>query len=131
MQPFAEELGDDEPPFVWDPDRRFGLRAVLDAAYFLLYGLERDDVEYALRSFRAFRNKEPDLFQATKEKILSVYDELKKAEETGEPFQSALTPPPGAGARQRPGRSTCSPPAPRPTISSRHWMMSDPTLCSH
>jgi hypothetical protein len=39
---------DDEPgpPFVWDPARRFQLRCELDAAFFHLYGIARDDVEY-------------------------------------------------------------------------------------
>jgi len=99
MQPFAQDLKDNNPPFVWDPDRRFVLRAELDAAYFRLYGVERDDVEYVLQSFRAFRNKDPELFEATKKKILAVYDEMARAEETGVAFRSELTPPPGEGPR--------------------------------
>ncbi|EIV91337.1 DNA methyltransferase [Frankia sp. QA3] len=99
MQPFAKDLNDGGPPFVWDPDRRFVLRAELDAAYFRLYGVERADVEYALTSFRAFRNKEPELFEATRKKILAVYDEMTRAEETGVAFRSELTPPPGEGLR--------------------------------
>jgi hypothetical protein len=37
LQPFAEDLGWDGPPFRWDPDRRFKLRCELDAAFFRLY----------------------------------------------------------------------------------------------
>lgn len=31
---FAQDIGDNGPPFVWDNDRRAVLRAELDAAYF-------------------------------------------------------------------------------------------------
>ena len=39
MEPFARDLGDDGPPFRWDPERRSLLRAELDAAFFHLYGV--------------------------------------------------------------------------------------------
>ena len=34
------------------------MRAELDAAFFHLYGIERDDVDYIMDSFRAFQNKD-------------------------------------------------------------------------
>jgi Eco57I restriction-modification methylase len=43
MEPFAGDLGDDRPPFEWDERRRTLMRAELDAGYFHLYGLERDE----------------------------------------------------------------------------------------
>jgi hypothetical protein len=48
MEPFARDLGDHGPPFVWNEERRFAIRAELDAAYFHLYGVERDDVDYVM-----------------------------------------------------------------------------------
>jgi hypothetical protein len=44
MRPFATDLGDSSEPFRWDEERRELMRAELDAAYFRLYGIERDDV---------------------------------------------------------------------------------------
>jgi len=43
LQPFAQECGYHGPPFRWDEERRFLLRCELDAAYFHLYGIARDD----------------------------------------------------------------------------------------
>jgi hypothetical protein len=37
LQPLARDLGDDGPPFAWDPERRFQLRCELDAVFFHLY----------------------------------------------------------------------------------------------
>lgn len=37
LQPFAQDCGGDGPPFRWDEDRRFLIRAELDAAFFHLY----------------------------------------------------------------------------------------------
>ncbi|MCC6609599.1 MAG: N-6 DNA methylase, partial [Burkholderiales bacterium] len=55
MKPFARDLGYDGPPFVWDADRRFYIRAELDAAFFHLYGLSRDDVDYIMDTFPIVR----------------------------------------------------------------------------
>jgi hypothetical protein len=48
IKPFAEDLGNDGPPFVWDEDRRALLRAELDAYYARLYGLNRKQLRYIL-----------------------------------------------------------------------------------
>ena len=54
---FAEDMGyvDDQgqvkPPFSWDEERRLHLRCQLDALYFHLYGLTRDETEYVLSTF--------------------------------------------------------------------------------
>lgn len=37
LRPFAEDMGYEGEPFVWDEERRFQLRAELDAAFFHLY----------------------------------------------------------------------------------------------
>jgi len=45
LEGFARDLGDGGTPFRWDEERRFRIRAELDAAFFHLYGIERDDVD--------------------------------------------------------------------------------------
>ncbi|MFF7605029.1 Eco57I restriction-modification methylase domain-containing protein [Streptomyces parvulus] len=102
MAPWAKYLGDDGPPFVWDERRRFLMRAELDAAYFHLYGIERADVDLVLDSFRAFKNKQPAVFQDTKDEIVRVYEAMAE----GRPFtHPSLTPPPAQGPRHPPGTS--------------------------
>jgi hypothetical protein len=48
LRPWALDLGFDGEPFLFDPNRRSLLRAELDAFYFKLYGLQRDEVRYIL-----------------------------------------------------------------------------------
>lgn len=111
MSPWAEYLGDDGAPFIWDEDRRFLIRAELDAAFFHLYGIKRADVDLVLDSFRAFRNKKPELFQQTKDEIIRVYEAMAE----GKPFtHPALTPPPGQGPRHAPGTSPLTRKTPPP-----------------
>lgn len=110
MGPWAAHLGDEAAPFVGDEDRRFLMRAELDAAYFHLYGIERNDLDLVLDSFRAFRNKKPELFQRTKDEIIRIYEAMA----TG-PYVTLLTPPPGQGRIHKPGTSPLTrvaPPAP-------------------
>ncbi|MDQ2880211.1 MAG: SAM-dependent methyltransferase [Actinomycetota bacterium] len=102
MAAFAADHGDKGPPFRWDEQRRFWLRAELDAAYFHLYGLPRDDVDYVMETFRAFRNNDPDRFTRTKTAILLTYDAMADALHTGEPYRTVLNPTPGHGPRHPP-----------------------------
>ena len=51
MEPLARDLGYNGPPFVWNEEERRHLRARLDALYFHLYGLSRDDADYILSTF--------------------------------------------------------------------------------
>ncbi|MDQ2710080.1 MAG: hypothetical protein M3Z25_21755 [Actinomycetota bacterium] len=95
MEPFARDHGDAGAPFHWDERRRFELRAELDAAYFRLYGLPRDDVDYVMDTFRAFRNNDPDWFAHTKAAILTAYDAMASAIATDQPYLTAIDPPPG------------------------------------
>jgi hypothetical protein len=103
IEPFAEFLGDDRPPFRWDEGRRTHIRAELDAAYFHLYGLERDEVEHVMDSFEALRRREenPQNFGEfrTKRLILERYEAMAEAIRTGESYQTILDPPPGCGPR--------------------------------
>ncbi|GAA4080704.1 Eco57I restriction-modification methylase domain-containing protein [Nonomuraea soli] len=95
MAPFAADLGDDGPPFRWNEERRFELRCELDAAYFHLYGLARDEVEFVLDSFGAFRRNDPARFARTAERVLDIYDSMAG----GPPYTGQMNPPPGKGAR--------------------------------
>lgn len=104
MGPFARDLGDDGPPFRWDEDRRFHMRAELDALYFHLYGIPRDDVDYIMETFPIVKRKDIAAHGTyrTKEAILRTYDVMAKAKETGAAYQTALAPPPGHGPRHQP-----------------------------
>jgi hypothetical protein len=98
---YARDVGDDGPPFVWDSERRALLRAELDAAYFHLYRLDRDEVEYVMDTFRGVRRHDETAYQEyrTKRLILEVYDAMRKAIDTALPYQTILDPPPGQGPR--------------------------------
>ena len=48
VQPFAQDMGCFDAPFVWDADERAQLRAELDAYYAHLYGLTRTELRYVL-----------------------------------------------------------------------------------
>ena len=62
MAPFARDLGYDGDPFIWDEEERRHLRARLDALYFHLYGLSRDDAEYVLDTFPIVRREDEAAF---------------------------------------------------------------------
>ncbi|NLI00203.1 MAG: hypothetical protein GX446_12025 [Chthonomonadales bacterium] len=101
MRAFAEDLGDAGEPFVWDPERRFLLRCELDAAFFHLYGVARDDVDYIMETFPIVRGKDVAAYgeYRTKRVILEVFDAMQAAIHTGEPYRTILNPPPGEGPR--------------------------------
>ncbi len=105
MKPYALDLGDEGAPFVWDDARRAALRAELDGAFFHLYGVEREDVDYILSTFPIVNRKDIAEHgeERTRRLVLEAYDAIAAAVESSEPFVSALDPPPGEGARH-PGR---------------------------
>lgn len=102
MASFARDHGDNGPPYRWSEERRFLLRTEIDAAYFHLYGISRDDVDYIIDTFRALRNISPDQFATTKKAILEVYDAMESARDHQTPYQTILDPPPGHGPRHAP-----------------------------
>lgn len=97
LTPFARELGYGGPPFPWDEDRRFLIRCELDAAYFHLYGLSREEAAYILETFPIVKRKDEDRFgeYRTQRVILEIYDAFRQAMQTGRPYALPLTPPPG------------------------------------
>ena len=78
MAPFARDLGYDGPPFIWNEEERRHLRARLDALYFHLYGLTRDDAAYILDTFPIVRRHDKAAFGTyrTKEMVLAYYNAL-------------------------------------------------------
>ena len=106
MESFARDLGDDRPPFHWNNERRALLRAELDAVYFHLYGIERDNVDYIMETFPVVKRRDEERFgeYRTKRLILEIYDAIAESIRTGVSYQTVLDPPPGCGPRhpQRP-----------------------------
>ena len=92
LKPFAEDCGDDGPPFIWDPERRFRLRCELDAAFFHLYGISRDDAAYILDTFPVVAKSEAREHgeYRTKRVVLETWDALAEAAATGVPYTSPL-----------------------------------------
>ncbi len=110
MTPLARDLRDGGGPFRWDEERRFLIRAELDAFFFWLYGIERDDVDYIMETFQTesggLKNNDIAKYGSyrTKETILEFYDQMAAADAAGTPYETPITPPPGQGPRH-PARS--------------------------
>ncbi|MEU8448927.1 Eco57I restriction-modification methylase domain-containing protein [Streptomyces globisporus] len=108
MAGLATHLGDTSTPFRWTEPRRQQIRAELDALFFHLYGVAREDADYILDTFPIVRRKDEAKYGSyrTKELILAEYDRMAAAGLTletplveGENYTSTLTPPPGHGPR--------------------------------
>ena len=97
LKPFAEDLGYDGPPFPYDPERRFWLRAELDALFFLLYlgtpeewakqaspelkalfPSPQEAMAYILDQFPIVRRREEEEYgeYRTKKAILELYEQF-------------------------------------------------------
>ena len=78
MTSFARDLGYEGPPFVWDEEARRHLRARLDALYFHLYGLTKEDAEYVLDTFPIVRREDKAVFgrYRTRDLILTYMNAL-------------------------------------------------------
>jgi hypothetical protein len=98
LEPFARAFGHAGTPFRWDAERRSQLRGELDAAFFHLYGLSRDDVDYVMESFPIVRKNDEKAHgeYRTKRLILETYDALAKASQTSKPYRTPLDPLPAA-----------------------------------
>ncbi|MGI8824367.1 MAG: hypothetical protein ACR2JC_01750 [Chloroflexota bacterium] len=103
MQPFARDMGYQGPPFRWDVERRCQLRCELDAAYFHLYGIARDDVEYIMSTFPIVERHDVKNHgeYRTKRVILEIYDEMQRAMQTGGTYNDV-------GSLVEPTRTTSS-----------------------
>jgi len=69
---YVNEEGKVRAPFVWDEERRLHLRCQLDALYFHLYGLTREEADYVLETFPIVKRHDHERFgrYRTKELIL-------------------------------------------------------------
>jgi hypothetical protein len=78
MRPLAEAAGFKEGVHKWKESERAELRAELDAAYFHLYGLNRDDAAYILSTFQGMTDGDEESFTPTSaaSRILDAYDAL-------------------------------------------------------
>ncbi|GAK52086.1 putative type II DNA modification enzyme [Candidatus Moduliflexus flocculans] len=96
LEAFAKDCGYDGPPFRWDEERRFLLRCELDAAYFHLYGIARDDAAYILDTFPIVKRKDEAKYgeYRTKREILDIYDAMRHAQHANIPYHTRLDPPP-------------------------------------
>jgi hypothetical protein len=96
LRAFASDAGYLGEPFTWDESRRFLLRAELDAAYFHLYGVGREDVDYIMETFPIVKRKDEQQYgeYRTKRLILEIYDEMTRAVSSERRYQTRLTPPP-------------------------------------
>lgn len=102
LQPYAEDTGDDGPPFWWNPERRVQLRADLDAGFLHIYGLDRNEAEHVLDSFFVIRKYEERDFgeYRTKRLVLEAYDRMAEAiANGGKDWKPLADPPAGHGPR--------------------------------
>jgi len=108
MVGFARDLGDVGAPFQWDEERRFAIQAELNAGFFHLYGIERNDIDYIMETFSVVKRRNIEQYGSfrTKQLILDVYDAMAEAMRTGVPYQTILDPPPGRGPRHPARRNT-------------------------
>jgi len=119
MKPFAEDVwsdlhleSQDSPPlpepFAWNEERRFLIRCEIDAMYFHLYGINRDDADYIMETFPIVRRKDEQKYgeYCTKRVILECYDAMAEAMKTDRPYQTILDPPPTDPRLAHPPRGT-------------------------
>jgi hypothetical protein len=78
LRPLAQAAGLDPPVHRWQPAERAQLEAELDAAYFRLYGIGREDMEYVLSTFAGTRSADPDLLDSkdVATRVLEAYEHL-------------------------------------------------------
>jgi len=79
-------------PFPWDDERRFLIRCELDAAFFHLYGLARDEVEYILDTFPIVKRNDKKAYgeYRTARVILGIYDAMAEAMEGTTTYEAPL-----------------------------------------
>jgi hypothetical protein len=114
MSPLSRDLDDAGDPFAWDPDRRAGLRAELDAFFFRVYGIvRRDDAEYILDTLLGGAPREGGAdglergesqrdARRARALTLAAYDRMTEADAAGADYETRIFPPPGHGPRRHP-----------------------------
>ena len=76
MIPLARAAGLDPPVHKWKLEERIDLLAQLDAAFFLLYGVEHKDVEYILSTFTGAGRSDENIFGPSSpfDRIMKFYN---------------------------------------------------------
>ncbi len=97
LESFARDAGYAGTPFRWDVERRFVLRCEIDAAFFHVYHLTKEDVAYVMDTFPVVRRSDEKTYgeYRTKRVILEIYEALCMAARTGRPYHTSLDPLPG------------------------------------
>jgi len=96
LEAFGRGVGWQGPPFRWDPERRFLIRCEIDAAFFHLYGIQRDDADFILDTFPIVRRNDERRYGEYRSKrvTLEIYDAMADASQSGRAYQTILDPPP-------------------------------------
>lgn len=86
LAPFARDLGYQGPPFLWDEEDRRHRMARLDAVFFRLYGLDRQDADYVLERFPIVREHDEREFgrYRTKDLILGYLNAVAAGDFTSQ-----------------------------------------------
>lgn len=79
MEPFARDMGYEGKPFIWDEVERRHSKARLDALFFNLYDINRDDASYILDTFPIVKRQDEAEFGSyrTRDLILAYMNALK------------------------------------------------------
>ncbi|MCX5045260.1 N-6 DNA methylase [Aldersonia sp. NBC_00410] len=102
LRPYAQNLGDEGPPFHWLSERRARLRADVDAGFLHTYGLGRGEAEHVLDAFPVVRKYDERDFgdYRTKRLVLEAYDRMAEAiANGGKGWKPLADPPAGRGPR--------------------------------
>ena len=78
LREFAESCGYFGAPYKWNEERHFRIRCELDAIFFHLYGIKRDDLEFIMNTFPIVKQKDENGYGSyrTSERILKNFDEM-------------------------------------------------------
>jgi len=80
LESFADDCGYTGKPFKWNEERRMQIKCEIDAIYALLYGLEKEELEYIIETFPIIKKTEIEQNgeYRTKRLILENYDKYDK-----------------------------------------------------
>ena len=83
-------------PFAGTTKRRFLLCCELDAAFFHMYGIEHDEVDYIMDTFPGVAREDNAAHGEfrTKRVILEIYDEMALCRDRSYEYKTRLSPPP-------------------------------------
>ncbi len=80
MQPFAQDMGYEGDPFIWDEEDRRHRKAKIDALFFNLYEISDEDAAYIMETFPIVKRDDEKAFDGryyTKDLILAYMKALK------------------------------------------------------